>query len=69
VKAGENSGRTLAHVQIVRSLTSTSVGSGASGTGSIQLPQGLASGDEELIAFVQYDDNGQIVAATHSAIR
>jgi hypothetical protein len=68
VKAGENSGRTLSHVQIVRNFSSIEVGTGAGGTGTLQLPQGLAAGDEELIAFVQHDDNGLIVAAASAAI-
>jgi hypothetical protein len=68
VKAGENSGRTLSHVQIVRNLSSTEVGMGAGGTGSLQLPQGLTAGNEELIAFVQSDDNGQIVAAASAPV-
>lgn len=68
VKAGENGGRTLSHVQIVRNLWSTAVGGGGNGTGSLPIPKGLASGDEELIAFVQNDDNGQIVAATRGAV-
>jgi hypothetical protein len=68
VKAGENSGRTLSHVQIVRNFSSTAIGTGANGNGSLSLPQGLATGDEELIAFVQYDDNGQIVAAVSASI-
>ncbi|HEV3326471.1 MAG TPA: DUF1223 domain-containing protein [Puia sp.] len=68
VKAGENSGRTLSHVQIVRNFSNTAVGTGASGAGSLPVGQGMASGDEELIAFVQYDDNGQIVAATRAPV-
>jgi hypothetical protein len=68
VKAGENSGRTLSHVQIVRNLSSTAIGTGANGTGSLALPPGLASGDAELIAFVQNDGSGQIVAAGSAAI-
>jgi len=67
VKAGENSGLTLSHVQIVRNLSDSSVGTGGSGNGWFQLPQGVAGG-EELIAFVQNDDNGQIVAATSTAL-
>jgi hypothetical protein len=69
VKAGENSGRTLSHVQIVRNFSATEVGMGASGAGTLKLPQGLAAGDEELIAFVQHDDNGQIVAAVSASVQ
>jgi hypothetical protein len=67
VKAGENSGRTLSHVQIVRNLSGIEVGTGANGSAELALPQGAAGG-EELIAFVQNDDTGQIVAATSSAL-
>jgi hypothetical protein len=68
VKAGENSGRTLSHVQIVRNFSATGIGMGAKGSGTLDLPQGLAVGNEELIAFVQYDDNGQIVAAASAPV-
>jgi hypothetical protein len=67
VKAGENSGRTLSHVQIVRNLSAIELGTGANGSGELTLPPGAAGG-EELIAFVQNDENGQIVAATSSAL-
>ena len=67
VKAGENSGHTLSHVQIVRNISGTEVGTGAKGPADLALPQG-ATGGEELIAFVQNDDDGQIVAATSSAL-
>ena len=69
VKAGENSGRILSHVQIVRDFITTSIGAGAPGSGSIQLPPALHDSDEELVAFVQNDDNGEIVAATRSPLR
>jgi hypothetical protein len=68
VKAGENGGKTLAHVQIVRNITTAPVATGAAGGGSIQLPQGIKAGEEELIAFVQNDNNGQIVAATSTPV-
>ena len=67
VKAGENSGHTLSHVQIVRNISGTEVGTGANGPAELALPKG-ATGGEELIAFVQNDDDGQIVAATSSAL-
>ena len=68
VKAGENGGKTLAHVQIVRNITSAPIGTGAAGAGSIRLPQGMTGGEAELIAFVQSDNNGQIVAATSNLV-
>jgi hypothetical protein len=67
VKAGENSGRTLSHVQIVRDFTSTGIGKGG-GEGSLSLPKEVGAGDEELIAFVQNDSDGRIIAATSAAI-
>jgi hypothetical protein len=68
VKAGENSGRTLSHVQIVRNLTSTAIAADGSGAGNLLLPAGIGARDEELIAFVQDDSNGNIVAAASASI-
>ena len=68
VKAGENSGRTLSHVQIVRQLQTAKVDAAGSGAGSIPLPAGIGTADEEIIAFLQDNDNGQIVAATRAAL-
>ena len=68
VKAGENGGRTLEHVQIVRNLSTISIGRDASGAGSVDLPQGSIGGRAELIGFVQDDTDGQILAATRSPI-
>jgi len=68
VKAGENTGQTLSHVQIVRNFSNTDIGAGATGTGSLPVQQGLPAGDQELIAFVQNGDTGQIVAATRASL-
>jgi hypothetical protein len=72
VKAGENNGRTLAHVQIVRAfVTSTVKGGdrgGDKGAGHLPLPQGVNPHDEELIAFLQNTANGHIIAATSSPL-
>ncbi|HTR31836.1 MAG TPA: DUF1223 domain-containing protein [Puia sp.] len=69
VKAGENGGKTLAHVQIVRNITSSPVATGGAGDGSVLCPQGMTAGETELIAFVQNGNNGQIVAATSNPVR
>jgi hypothetical protein len=68
VKAGENSGRTLSHVQIVRQLQTAKVDASGSGAGSLPLPAGVGTSDEEMIAFLQDNDNGHIIAATRSAL-
>jgi hypothetical protein len=68
VKAGENSGRTLSHVQIVRQLQTMKVDANGSGTGDLPLPAGVGASDEEIIAFLQDNDNGHIIAATRSPL-
>jgi len=64
VKGGENSGRTLSQAQIVRNLGMQVVGADGSGSGHIDWPAGLRVGDGEVIAFLQDQDNGKIIAAT-----
>lgn len=63
VERGENSGRILSHVQIVRSLTSTPVKTG-DGNASIALPKGFDAKGYELIAFLQNPASGEISGAT-----
>jgi hypothetical protein len=61
---GENKGRTLSHVQIVRSFQSESLSSKNKDTAVVKLPQSFKSGDFEVIAFVQDINNGEISAVT-----
>ena len=68
VKSGENKGRTIAHVQIVRHLQTISLQGKNSGSVTIALPAGLSSEGLELIAFLQNSTNGEITAAAKSAI-
>ena len=68
VKAGENSGRTLSHVQIVRQLKTAKVDANGSGAGYLPLPAGVSTADVEIIAFLQDNDNGRIIAATRSSL-
>jgi len=67
VQRGENEGRTLAHVQIVREIESVSL-KGDKGAASIELPKGFDARGSEIIAFVQNTSNGEITGATKSAI-
>lgn len=58
VKRGENEGRTLSHIQIVRQLQLVN------GKEPITLPDGFNMEDYELIALVQNPSTGEIIAAS-----
>ncbi|HEY9004075.1 MAG TPA: DUF1223 domain-containing protein [Mucilaginibacter sp.] len=64
VQSGENSGRTLSHVQIVTQLKTIAFKSNANGTESIALSHGFDPQKFELIGFVQNASNGEITGAT-----
>ena len=66
VKAGENSGRTLSHVQIVRQLGMGSLDGKGDGAGKLEWPAEIVPGEGEVIAFLQDRDNGKIIAATRA---
>jgi hypothetical protein len=56
VRAGENSGRTLRHVDVVRAFATSPAGT--SGPVRVKLPAGLRRQDAEIIAFVQAPAGG-----------
>jgi hypothetical protein len=64
VKAGENTGRQLAHVQIVRQLYAQDVTNNNKIT--LELPNDFNAKGFELIGFVQQKKSGRITAATRS---
>jgi hypothetical protein len=66
VRAGENTGRKLSHVQIVRKLDQVKISD--EGKATIPLPEDFKGNDWELIGFVQKTANGQITAAAKSAL-
>lgn len=63
VGGGENSGRTLSHVQIVRALQSLKL-KHADGTADISVPKQVNINGAELIAFLQDSNTGVITGAT-----
>ncbi|MBL4677001.1 MAG: DUF1223 domain-containing protein, partial [Mucilaginibacter sp.] len=67
VKAGENGGRTLSHVQIVTNIQNIHLNA-ASGEATLKLPSDFAAKQFELIAFVQDSKTGTIDGATKLAL-
>jgi hypothetical protein len=66
VKNGENGGRTLSHVQIVRKLQSQALATDGKGSTTIALPEGFTTQGYEVIGFIQNTGNGAILAAAKS---
>ena len=67
VERGENAGRTLSHVQIVRKLQSINLSGHTSGIVNIALPSGVNAEGWEVVAFAQNNSNGEITGATRAA--
>ena len=61
VKRGENAGRLLPHVQIVRQIQGFPVS--ASGNVAVNLPEGFAPSEWEVVTFLQNTETGAISAA------
>jgi hypothetical protein len=68
VEAGENHGKTLSHIQIVRSLGTSHPDAKGNVAGHLGWPAAMTPADGELIAFLQDPASGRILAATRSAI-
>ena len=68
VKAGENGGHTLSHVQIVRNLQTLNLDGKNNGNATIAIPSTLNNQSLEVIAFLQNNSNGQILAAAKSGL-
>jgi len=63
VERGENGGRTLSHVQIVRKLQKVAI-NGDSGEVKVSLPKGFDSQSWEIVGFLQDTANGTINGAS-----
>jgi hypothetical protein len=67
VERGENGGRTLSHVQIVRKLQTVSF-NGNNGVVKLTLPQGFDTQGWEVIGFLQNTNSGVITGAVKATI-
>lgn len=67
VRAGENAGRKLSHVQIVQSLTTVDIRKTT--TALLPVPADFNTQNWELIGFIQKESNGQIIAATRADLQ
>ena len=65
VQSGENGGRTLSHVQIVRKLQHIQL-NGNDGQTTVVLPHGFDTQDWEIVGFLQNTANGTVTAATRA---
>ena len=65
VAAGENSGRTLAHAQIVRELQTVNLNQ-AKGTSYFKVPQGYNAQNWEVVGFIQNSTTGEVLSATRA---
>jgi hypothetical protein len=68
VKRGENEGRTLSHIQIVRNLKSISLDGRASGILYLDRVKGVPAQNFELMGFLQNKSNGEILAASRISL-
>jgi hypothetical protein len=66
VKAGENRGRTLSHVQIVQKLRNIALSNNKSGTENIALPNGFNPQTWEIIGLIQNTNSGEITGAARA---
>jgi len=66
VERGENAGRTLSHVQIVRKLQNEPISPSGKGSFVITLPNGLNTQYEEVVGLIQDPASGEILAAARA---
>jgi len=66
VKAGENSGKSLSHVQIVQKLQSIALSNNKTGTERINLPNDFTPQGWEVVGFIQNTSTGEITGAARA---
>jgi hypothetical protein len=69
VKRGENRGRYLKHINVVREIQNIAINKKGNGETKFEIPEDVVASNLKLIAFIQDKDDLKIVAATEAAIQ
>ncbi|PUZ26163.1 DUF1223 domain-containing protein [Chitinophaga parva] len=69
VKGGENEGRILPHVQLVRGLETMNLKGHKTGHIHVKLPAGFNTREWEITGLVQQNSNGAVTAAAHATLQ
>jgi hypothetical protein len=69
VKSGENRGRNLAHINIVRDFKTLNPSQQQNGTVQLQMPEGLKSNEVKVIAFIQQKDNFRVTGVAAANVQ
>jgi hypothetical protein len=69
VRKGENGGKILQHVDIVRDFVTVACHHRAEGSASLSIPSGLSANDCKLVAFLQDPGNGRLSGAAATGIK
>ena len=69
VKRGENSGRLLKHINVVRDIQTIDINMKGEGDTNFKIPGNLLTSNIKLIAFIQAKEDMEIIAATEAAIQ
>jgi hypothetical protein len=69
VKKGENSGRYLKHINVVRDIQTIAINKKGDGQTSFSMPADLLASNVKIVAFVQDKDDLKIVAAADAIVQ